>query len=162
MEYSRLRDEKAGSKFRLITFAKHTDFNDFFEDKLVDLEADLPKQKNDFKFLVENFDKMDEKQFFIYYAKFYVWDNDKLDIYNLPILAQLTLRNGSMVFSEREIELIYQDAKDVFTKIKSEFNKDILDNDYEKYCEAQQNTLEKVASALKEKRKESECEKFLG
>lgn len=162
MEFSKLRDENVGCMFRLITFAKNTDFNDFFEDELVDLLADLKKQKDEFKYLVENFDKMNDKQFFIYYAKFYLWDNNKLKINDLPILANLMLCKGSMVFSEREIELIYQDAKNVFAKIKSEFNKDTLNKDYEKYCKAQKDTLDKVSIALKEKGKESECEKLLG
>ena len=154
MEFSKLRDENVGVKFRLITFAKDVDFNEFFEDELADLEVDLKKEKDDFKYLVENFDKMDEKQFFIRYARFYLWDYKKLNISNLPILADLTLRNGSMVFGNREIELIYQDAKDVFAKIKSEFKKEILEKDYEKYCKAQEITLEKVSNVLKEKERE--------
>lgn len=151
MEFSKLRDENVSVMFRLITFAKDVDFNDFFEDELSDLEVDLKKEKDDFKYLVENFDKMDEKQFFICYAKFYLWDNKKLNISNLPILANLTLSKGSRIFINREIELIYQDAKDVFAKIKSEFKKEILDKDYEKYCKAQEITLAKVSNALKEK-----------
>ena len=154
MEFSKLRDENVGVKFRLITFAKDVDFNEFFEDELADLEVDLKKEKDDFKYLVENFDKMDEKQFFIRYARFYLWDYKKLNISSLPILANLTLCKGSSVFSNREIELIYQDAKDVFAKIKGEFKKEILEKDYEKYCKAQEITLEKVSNVLKENERE--------
>ncbi len=87
MEYSKLRDENVGIRFRLVEFSTTVDYNEFFDDELVDLVDTYNKNKEKFKYLVDNFEKLNEKEFFKYYAPFYIWDNKKLRIIELPYLS---------------------------------------------------------------------------
>lgn len=156
MEYSKLRDENVGIKFRLVEFSTTVDYNEFFEDELVDLIETYNKDKENFKYLVDNFENMDEKEFFKHYAPFYIWDNKKLDTNNLPFVASSLFNKGNGILSNLEINKMYSDGKEVITKIRSEFTKEILENDYEKYCEAQKEALVRVQEALESKQESNE------
>ena len=149
MEYSKLRDENVGIRFRLVEFSTTVDYNEFFDDELVDLVDTYNKNKEKFKYLVDNFEKLNEKEFFKYYAPFYIWDNKKLRIIELPYLSSSLFNRGNGIFSNLEIDKMYHEGKEVFTKIRSEFTKEILEKDYEKYCKAEKDALVRVKDVLK-------------
>lgn len=156
MEYSKLRDENVGIRFRLVEFSTTVDYNEFFDDELVDLVETYNKNKENFKYLVDNFEKMDEKEFFKHYAPFYIWDNKKLNTSELPFVASSLFNKGNGILSNLEIDKMYSDGKEIITKIRSEFSKEILENDYQKYCVAQKDALVRVQEALKNKQESNE------
>ena len=149
MEYSKLRDENVGIRFRLVEFSTTVDYNEFFDDELVDLVDTYNKNKEKFKYLVDNFEKLNEKEFFKYYAPFYIWDNKKLRIIELPYLSSSLFNRGNGILSNLEIDKMYLEGKEVFTKIRSEFTREILEQDYEKYCKAEKDALVRVKDVLK-------------
>ncbi len=156
MEYSKLRDENVGIRFRLVEFSTTVDYNEFFDDELVDLVDTYNKNKENFKYLVDNFEKLNEKEFFKYYAPFYIWDNKKLGTEDLPFVASSLFSKGNGILSNLEINKMYSDGKDVFTKIRSEFTREILESDYKKYCKAQKEALSKVKETLKNRQVNNE------
>ena len=107
------------------------------------------ENKEKFKYLVDNFEKLNEKEFFKYYAPFYIWDNKKLRIIELPYLSSSLFNRGNGILSNLEIDKMYLEGKEVFTKIRSEFTREILEQDYEKYCKAEKDALVRVKDVLK-------------
>lgn len=162
MYFSKFRDDKLDKqkklvpeKQRLIVY-KNFDFNSLSFAELVKIMKTISKQKSDFKYLVNNFDNLNDKEFFKYYKTFYKWDNAKLDtLEEYPLLKLLFTARPDFI-TDASIEVMYSSRSDVFKKIRSEFTKEILESDYKKYCKAQKKTLEKVIEALENKQENNE------
>ena len=153
MEFSRFRNEQVRNENRLLVYKNYNYDNCSFED-LIQTANYLKMVKSDFRFLVDHFEDLDDKEFFRHYKMFYKWDNDKLETKDLSPAVSFLFKSRPTFLNNASIDAMYKEYSNAFVLIKSEFTKEILENDYEDYCKAQKRALSEIAKAFINKKEE--------
>ena len=148
MEYSKFRDNELSEKNRLNVY-QDNNYSACSFDELQKLGQTMQEQKRDFNYLVNNFNVLSDKEFFKYYKTFYKWDNQKLDTLEKSPLLDIFFTARPSFLKDSCIDIMYESCSDAFKKIRSEFTREILEQDYEKYCKAEKDALVRVKDVLK-------------
>ena len=150
MEFSRFRNEQVRIENRLLVYRVYNYENCTFEN-LIETANYLKTVKSNFKYLVDNFENLDDKEFFKYYKTFYKWNNDKLGTNDLAPAISFLFKSKPNYLNDQSIDVMYNEHSDAFKLIKSEFTKEILQKDYEEYCKVQKRILSDIAKAFVKK-----------
>lgn len=170
MEYSVFRDDKLDNYKRMLIFVEDS-VGVISSSYLRTLTAIFQNEKANFKFLVENFHKMNEKDFICVYRFYYQWNCKNLfskitpteEVRFLMEVKPKDINYNSLDSSKKSKKRgFYQkppyndEILEYFKLIKSEFTKEILENDYKKYCERYDIVMKKISTALKNKKKDNQ------